>query len=401
MTPVERMDSGNARDNAYTAANEMKETLGAPLTKEVILHFAKPNTRLADVPADQYQPMTKLMREMLPMSHDAAREHFRNFVAGNESNCDENTTGIADNDQSKAPYAGKTISVTVPLSLSVPHITPNEIIAALLDIAAKAERLVKRGVSNTSAEQMQQYHALADAFAPLQQLQDTYSEGPAMAALRHMRSFLEGSATIRVDADMTALLDSLRTDAASGQHGTLAVVNEVFPVRNYDDTYVHTLLTAVADIASDGKRFRTLMWVAESAHELGLVEDAAPEDGGGYPVLSEEDMARFAPYKIAEVIMDSANPTTLEQMRAALDAVMRAGVVPDTPKRFIDTAQAHEKLRQEAFTLAQHVESNYEDNHGRCIYCETVVEDMETIDEKHAANCAVTLARQIIENEGE
>lgn len=281
--------------------------------------------------------------------------------------------------------------------------TPNDIIATLLDIAFKAQATVASGISNSDSAQVRNYHALADAFAPLQQLPGSYDLTPAEKAGHALKSFVEGASVTHAGKEaLEGIFAAMDAAAGAVPQGLLHPVNEVFPVRNYDDSYVEQLAGAVADIASDGKRFRTMMWMIVQGMEQEARSEAVLTGDFAVP-MGDKELTEHLNYVKANEIMSQADPKTLEQYRAAFDAVYRAGLVPDTPGRYLDSAAAYDKLRGEALTLARTVVRNYKkhaDGAYRCMHCLSYMpSDGITIDENHSAGCPVTLARQLIENE--
>lgn len=247
-------------------------------------------------------------------------------------------------------------------------LTPNDIIACLLDIALKAQYVVTHGISNADGEALRNYHALADAFAPLQQLPGPLDWTPAERAKIELTSFIQGASVTAPDPGFIEVRNMAKP------------VNVAYPVRNYDDAYVEQLAVAVSDLATDGKRFRTMLWVLDDGHD--------------------------EPRQRARDILDDADTTTENGMRDALDAVYRANLMPDMPAKYIDGAHAYDVLRGEALTLAQKVVATYLRTSERdigmwvCQHCNsTMPNDGDTLAEAHDDDCAVTLARQLIENE--
>ncbi len=170
-------------------------------------------------------------------------------------------------------------------------------------------------------------------------------------------------------------------------------VNEVFAVRNYDDTYVQSLIDAVADISTDGTRFRVLMWLMEfnKTWEERPVGEPTPEE-----------IEHFANFHRAEAVMNECEPTTLDEMRAALDAVSLLGIVPNMPSHYFSMAGAYDTLNDKAVELARGVLDTYVDFlKPICKYCGGHVpgDNTDTLSEAHKADCVVTKARQLIEDQ--
>lgn len=369
-----------------------------------------------------------------------------------------------------------------PLQLAVGHhLSPNDMIATLLEIALAAQPIVVAGPVGTYDAYSLRIKTLADAFAPLQQLPGPLSLTPAERAKLALTTFVQAtSVTVAgkealegimaaMDAavpgfmqaggrlDMVpnngwviaqqavvtmpdgkkelgyTLLSGLGvfTDEADASKslaelqlplgyvimtvdqllpgyimpllddavGLEKPVNKVYAVRNYDDAYVDQLSVAVADLASDGKRFRTMIWMIEMAMER---DDLDPQ-----AVYTPEQEAYFANSDKAERIMEKAQPETLEQFRAALDDVYRAGLLPNMDAKAVDTAKAHDVLRADALKLAEQIAGNYRTHHMNpdngmwCKHCgfKMPADASDTMSEHHTADCAVVKARQLIENE--
>jgi hypothetical protein len=292
-----------------------------------------------------------------------------------------------------------------PHPVMAAKLSPNDIIACLLEIAFKAQRVVAHGVSNADGEALRDYHALADSFSPLQQLTvGDYDTTPVQRAKLALASFIEGaSVTIAGKEALEGIMAAM--DAAVPGVRMGPILNEVFAVRSYEDTYVHSLVDALADISTDGRRFRTLMWMMKMGHEFEALE--IPLEGDETePKLSAEEEAYFADYKRAEAIMDGCNPESLDDMRAALDAVSMLGVVPDMPSHFFNLSGAYDKLHGTALGIAAAVANNYHvlnaPNSGRkafrCIHCGNDMPPDDTLSEKHRDTCVVLTARQLIED---
>lgn len=461
-----------AKDEMIDKINAVKENYGIGYAKAIVESFGV--QKLFDILPGHYHAATtvaRLMCEQDSQTYGGQRaalailaEHVTGFVdhwpATDHPNIDavlreygsSATTTPAQIEAMKVALAPAKLSAGQMQAAGIKSFTPNDIIATLLDIAFKAQATVASGISNSDSAQVRNYHALADAFAPLQQLPGSYDLTPAEKAGHALKSFVEGvSVTVAGKEALEGILDSMSAaamqttvtpeDAATLAEaigyvkdwdttaypnlghaliefvgaalaeqqkpldeavGLLQPVNEVFPVRNYDDSYVEQLAGAVADIASDGKRFRTMMWMIVQGMEQEHRSTAILTGDFAVP-MGDKELTEHLNYVKANEIMSQADPKTLEQYRAAFDAVYRSGLVPDTPGRYLDSAAAYDKLRGEALTLARTVVRNYKkhaDGAYRCMHCLSYMpSDGITIDENHSAGCPVTLARQLIENE--
>lgn len=460
-----------AKDEMIDKINEVKVNYGVTYAKAIIESFGV--QRLRDILPGHYQPATAVARLMCEqdaqtyggqraalailaehvcqfVKHWPAHDHF-NINAVLREYGSSATTTPAQVEAMKVALAPAKLTAGQMQAAGIKSFTPNDIIAALLDIAFKAQATVASGISNSDSTQVRNYHALADAFAPLQQLPGLAVHTPAERAAHALKSFVEGASVTHAGKQaLEGILDSMSAAAAQTTvtpedaatlaeaigyvkdwdttaypnlgHaliefvgaalaeqqkpldeavGLLQPVNEVFAVRNYDDSYVEQLAGAVADIASDGKRFRTMMWMVVQGMEQEHRSQAILTGDFAVP-MGDKELAEYLNYTKANEIMGAANPKTLEQYRAAFDSVYRAGLVPETPGRYLDSAAAYDKLRGEALTLARTVTSGYRSYMSTiCNYCEAIMPAIpgDTMAEHHLPECVVTLARQLIENE--
>lgn len=147
----------------------------------------------------------------------------------------------------------------------------------------------------------------------------------------------------------------------------------------YADAYVEALQRAVADLAMDGRRFRTLMGLFDTVH-------AEVPDMKWVPALER---------------MEKLGPTTEDEFRVALDTLVRENLVPESDA-LIDSAMAAEKLRQQALALAGAVVNKhrlvYASGGSDCMYCGARL-DGDEFDAAHRGDCPVNLAKQIIEDQ--
>lgn len=173
-----------------------------------------------------------------------------------------------------------------------------------------------------------------------------------------------------------------------------AMVSEARAAESYADQKVEqleaerdNLLTTLADIAVDGRRFRTMAWLTE--HMMREIH------------LDPDDNAAKA-----MVIINSMQPSNLEELRAAFDAVMVENLVPDAPAKWINGVEIAEKTRQDGLLISGRLVRNYKvtdlHDYSKCKHCFYVMpsqrDPMDPLIEIHAPGCVVNLARQFIEN---
>lgn len=322
---------------------------------------------------------------------------------------DQFTEGNQDMRITAAPQGVEGVDYAV---LKLPRLNPNDVIGALIEIAFKSQELLAtwHAAPNQLAVPHEKFNDLADALAPLNQLPYNVAQGDtdsaALRAKHYLQSFLTGAVTIHIDAkgaDVESVREAMAAVTATGMREvrsldslmTLAGVNTV---RSYDDAYVHSLVDGLADISTDGRRFRTLMWLMEQGRLFDEIDDQEE--------LTPEQITQFAPYTRAGAVMEELKPVTLDQFRTALDAVSLLGVVPDMPSHFYSLAGAYDKLQGQALGLAASVVNNYRVpnamNSGRgayrCVHCGNDVPADDTLAERHMPGCAVLVARQMIED---
>lgn len=171
------------------------------------------------------------------------------------------------------------------------------------------------------------------------------------------------------------------------------------PCAIYEVGYVDNLLNAVADLATDGKRFRTLSWMFKCEETISNSVDGLRQ------------APQFADYTRACEIMEGADSNNTDEFGPALDAVRRAGLVPDSNDK-LDSAMEAEGVRVKALSLAHAVVTSYRtvwrasddgsiSDERMCKHCGFKLPDTaeDTLDEHHAAHCAVITARQLIEDQ--
>jgi hypothetical protein len=406
------------RDDMMNAIVQTKEVYGAIWAKALIESFGV--IRLAEVLPEHYQALHHVAASM--------NEQDYRTEAGRRSALEILVTHLGkytDKWRSKPEYrdievvlrewadaGGDQQATEVRIAATVasaekamrPHpvmaakLSPNDIIACLLEIAFKAQAVVTHGVSNADGEALRNYHALADSFSPLQQLTvGDYDTTPVQRAKLALASFIEGaSVTIAGKEALEGIMAAM--DAAVPGVRMGPILNEVFPVRSYDDAYVHSLVDGLADISTDGRRFRTLMWMMEEGRKWEeLDHEGEPE---------QDDTDKFQNYLRAEKLMDECNPESMDDMRTALDQVSMLGVVPDMPSHFFNLSGAYDKLHGTALGIAAAVANNYHvlnaPNSGRkafrCIHCGNDMPPDDTLSEKHRDTCVVLTARQLIED---
>ena len=470
----------SARDLMVAAINDLKEHYGVFYAKALIESFGV--RRLVEILPGHYHPAaatakamvaafdgsnTKPALDILVDHIDKYRDHWKNERRHNIEIVLNDHLGPKVSDP-LARYAGE-VAVPVPAALPVTvRLTPNDIIATLIDIAHKANDLVSglnMGASDYTNVETQKLENMFDALAPLEQLPahcaGVIAETGPTRARWALDSFLTGaSVTIAGKEALEGIFASMdklsmgdlvpgvpvmlaQDEGCDVVYGTVVVapivarglaqeldypgqwdtvayptlgealiefvgaakedakleqiVGSVFNVRSYDDTYVHSLVDAVANISTDGARFRTLIWLMEMGREW---EDLDQEDA-----RTAEEIEKFANYHRAATIMDACDPNTIDDMRSALDQVTMLGVVPDMPSHFFNLSGAYDKLHDTALRMANELATNYratvaEDAPRYCKHCgHDMPNDVhDTLGEQHAKGCVVLTARQLIED---
>lgn len=164
------------------------------------------------------------------------------------------------------------------------------------------------------------------------------------------------------------------------------------PCAIYEVAYVDNLLNAVADLATDGKRFRTLSWMFKCEETISNSVDGLRQ------------APQFSDYARACEIMEGLDSNNMDEFGPALDAVRRAGLVPDSNDK-LDSAAEAEGLRVKALELARHMvdDRNYVEEGTDvavpyCVYCQSDLAD-DPLAETHEPGCPVITARQLIEDQ--
>lgn len=463
-------------DDMTKAVSDLKDKFGSPLAKELIrLNGVE---RMAEIPHGFYERTLDIANTALNSfsQKQAAKVIVDAFVArGKDPSADlfdlAHMTHAAEQVRRKEAHAA---AQPAPPITHLP--SPNEVIAALLQIAAAAGEAV--AVANNGASphdviiSTRAYRKLADELASLEVLPrdaDADMSGPARAAaflktftngldlgkdikqvmLSHVQDSVAAMAeyikkhgvpqsTSGIGSPLASFPvmqpgverpklpthreyraeqfdkivhayhqvfgtvdDALRLDAVTADvvsfvfnsekmnipHGHAVTIGA--DVAIYEVGYVDNLLNAVADLATDGKRFRTFKWMVECEDKIA-----------SSVVAGERDLPQWENYRKA----CDMQPDTMATFVPALDAVRRAGLVPDSNDR-LDSAMEAEGVRVKALDLARAIEWNAAYfTEGRtskwmCRHCEHAIPADDTLDETHEPDCAVIIARQLLEDQ--
>jgi hypothetical protein len=174
------------------------------------------------------------------------------------------------------------------------------------------------------------------------------------------------------------------------------VVGQVFEVRNYDDKFVEDLLVSVADISSDGRRFRACVNLfallnggdCDEHHSDEVIENVVCEVMGFAPGDQQKRMP------------------TLDETRRIVDLLVERGIIADdtAPENNVNLYATWEVMRQDALGIARQIVEQYREPVAAqrviCKHCCAVMPDDEkdTLSEQHAGDCVVNKARQFIED---
>jgi hypothetical protein len=385
------------RDEAGKIALRVKEHCGVFLAKELIRMFSV--ERMVNLPESRYAEFAAVANKMIeqPTYAEAARA----LMDAYDERAILPSHGLTVEAQRKEQSVGHVTA----------HYTPNDVISMLLQIAFKAEKLV----ATTNVSQGNQYvfpHTVGDVEAykelceelgvlsalPFNVAQGDEDRG-SLRAKRFLASFLpfQHINSVRVDIsdeDAEALKQTLD---APGLRELVAgvsapVVGQVFTVRSYDDKFVEDLLVSVADISSDGRRFRAC------AHLFALANS------------EDESLQADVQNVVNEVIpiqkqMDSYMPS-LNEIRQIVDLLVQRGLIADdtAPENNVNLYATWEVMRQDALAIARLIVEQYREHVGGnrviCKHCCAVMPDdaEDTLAEQHASDCVVNKARQFIED---
>lgn len=147
------------------------------------------------------------------------------------------------------------------------------------------------------------------------------------------------------------------------------------------DAEKENLLTMVADLATDGRRFRTLVWLIDMMSN---------------PLLAEKKALTSV------TLMEAMSPVGVEQFRVALDTIARNDLVPNlTPT--VDSGLDNAVLRHNSVAMSIYINTHYRRESAHFSYCGHCghVLPVDALIEPHEPNCIVLAARAIIENFGE
>lgn len=194
-----------------------------------------------------------------------------------------------------------------------------------------------------------------------------------------------------------ALLESIHAYVVNQQHAEIGgiappVVGKVFAVRSYDDSYVENLQVMVADISSDGRRFRACahLFALANSDDVQLQQDVQAVVNEVIPLAKQ--MENYIP--------------SLAEVREIIDRLVQHGLIADdtAPERNVNLYATWEVMRQDALKIARMIVEQYREPVAMqrviCKHCCAIMPDDEkdTLSEKHAADCVVNAARQFIED---
>jgi hypothetical protein len=298
------------------------------------------------------------------------------------------------------------------METNTPHYTPNDVIAMLLQIAFKAEKLIATtNISNGNQHDFPHTVGDVDAFKELSDEVGVLSALPfnvgqgdedrgSLRAKHFLASFLPLQHITQVtigevsEAGKAALREVMgATDLRELVAGVSApVVGQVFEVRNYDDKYVEDLMVAVADISSDGRRFRACANLFALANSDDQEHHAAVQRAVDEVVPQAKQMDGYTP--------------TLNEVRQVVDLLVQRGLIADdtAPENNVNLYATWEVMRQDALGISRLIVEQYREHVGGdrviCKHCCAIMphDEKDTLSEHHAADCVVNKARQFIED---